>query len=100
MPRLLLATDGTGWLVSDRGITPVGSVADAKVIRRVLDAGQWNPNGGTEDRVSAAELTIYQGYVAKLNPAAVVTTVNVDPADITAAINEALSGVTFTTRKA
>ena len=105
MPRLLLDTNGTGRLITGEGTIAVASVADAKVLKRILTAAEWDPNSAPADRVAAAEVDVYDRYVrAARGSMSATVAATVDPAVLTAAINTAvdaaLSGVTFTTRKA
>jgi hypothetical protein len=84
MPRLLISQDGTGWLATDRGITPV-DMLEAQAIHRVLTATEYDPGSTTVDKIDPAQLTRYATACARLNsPAAPTTsttvTVNVDDA--------------------
>lgn len=106
MPRLLISQDGSGWLATDRGITPV-SMLEAQAIHRVLTATEYDPGSAATDRIDAAQLTRYADAVGRANgPAAPTTSVtaNFDPAVLSAAVNDALTkalgSIAFTTRKA
>lgn len=107
MPRLLLDTNGTGRLITGDGTIAVNSVADAKAIKRILTAAEWDPNSAPVDKVAASEVDVYDRYVrAARGSMSATVAATVDPAVLTAAINTAvdaaLSGATFitTTKKA
>ena len=106
MPRLELDTNGTGWLITGDGTVAVTSVADAKVLKRILTVNQWDPASpvAVGDKVLASEVAVYDRYVrAARGSMSATVSATVDPAVITAAINTAvdaaLSGATFTTTR-
>lgn len=87
MPKLLLDIPGTGWFLTDRGAVTINSTADAKILRRVLDAKEYLV---AEDRVLPGEIAVYQKYVARANGTIATTTagVAIDYAALAKAVND------------
>ena len=90
MPRLLLDTNGTGRLITAEGTIAVASVADAKAIRRILTAAEWDPNSAPVDKVAASEVDVYDRHVRAARGAAgpATVTANIDYAALAKAVND------------